>query len=129
LNNLIDFILDAQSQEKKDDNIESWMDIVRRELGQEVITNIVADLEYHHRVLKAVRLYLKKFAPLAKMPFESCFIRKLGDTDNIPAIPKTLQSTFLDWFQSQLHFAFYSGNGDAKKRKAESVFVESSDDD
>jgi hypothetical protein len=121
--------LDAQSQEKKDDNIESWLDIVDRELGQEVSANIMADLEYHHRVLKAVRLYLKKFAPSAKMAFESCFIRKLGDTENIPAIPKSLQSSFVEWFQSQLNFAFYSGNGDSKKRKAESVFVESSDDD
>jgi hypothetical protein len=125
----LDYILQVNSLEKKDDNLESWMDIVSRELGQEVLENIVTDIDYHHRVLKSVRLYLKRFASSAKIPFESCFVRKLGDTENVPAIPKILQSSFLKWFEPQLAFCFYEIGSNSKKRKSESVFVESSDED
>jgi hypothetical protein len=105
------------------------MDLVAREFGQEMVNDILSDMEYHHRVLKAIRLYLKKFASGAKMSFEVCWIRKSGDTENVPAIPISLSKSFLEWFKSQLQFAFYSHGNDSRKRKAESVFVESSDDD
>ena len=98
--------------------------MVTQDFGTELIKNILEDLEYHRRVLKAIRLYLKKFSSSANISFNSCWIRKSGDTENIPAIPLALKESFLEWFKSELSFAFYN---DSRKRKAESLFVESSD--
>lgn len=127
-----DYILDAQSQDKKDDNLISWIDLIRQELGQDILNVILADMEYHHRVVKAIRLFLKKFASSAKISFEACWIRKMGDVDNIPAIPKSLQISFLEWFKPLLEVAFYStglqSGDDAKKRKIDSVYISDDED-
>lgn len=104
------------------------MDIVSQELGSDILNIILADMEYHHRVVKAIRLYLKKFASSAKISFEACWIRKMGDIENVPAIPKSLQESFVEWFKPLLEVAFYStGGSDSKKRKVDSVYI--SDDD
>ena len=82
-----------------------WKDLVNTRYRSEM-ESISEQRDYIRRVKTGVQKFIHDTCGAAGKKEDECYVRKLGSSKTIPAIPVSIREQFLDWFGTHLNNCF-----------------------